>query len=373
MPRLPTDSLEESPAGPSDPEFIDLDNINGLDEPEFTMPPAGSLTGIATQSETAGVSVATSAPDPLHELIKIYDDDESPKVSLGTLMHIEEEKGPEKTSSPIPEVQILKVPRKDKEVKSVLDTKTLDVSETEKGSPKNQLGSDEPEKGAPQQEIGVSMADEQESVDSIPDTSISISAQNPDKCQIEVGPSEHNEEVQEPDLEQIYTTGSLGNTLRWVDQQIPEPVDEVVDIHEIAYDRKRKAIVQRTTKKRRITLDRSILITIEEHLINTDHSKTSELIDAGMAITDATLDRAKRDEKELVATLKELEHLRHLAKYYQDTTQVAVYLRSEFKEAYSKFTNEQHLFTPKIAELQEDTLMALATCKDMERWHEKAQ
>jgi hypothetical protein len=26
-----------------------------------------------------------------------------------------------------------------------------------------------------------------------------------------------------------------------------------------------------------------------------------------------------------------------------------------------------------IAELQEDTLMALATCKDMERWYERVQ
>jgi hypothetical protein len=92
----------------------------------------------------------------------------------------------------------------------------------------------------------------------------------------------------------------------------------------------------------------------------------TELIGVGMAISDATLDRAKRDEKELATTLKELEHLRHLAEYYQGTTQTTVYLRSEFKEAYNKFTNERHLFTAKIVELQEDTLMALATCKDME-------
>jgi hypothetical protein len=46
--------------------------------------------------------------------------------------------------------------------------------------------------------------------------------------------------------------------------------------------------------------------------------------------------------------------------------------RSEFQEAYNKFTDERHLFTARIVELQEDTLMALATCKDMERWYEKA-
>jgi hypothetical protein len=129
-------------------------------------------------------------------------------------------------------------------------------------------------------------------------------------------------------------------------------VDEVANIHAIAYDRKRKAIAHKTTKKRRITLYCSILITIlEEHLINTKHAKTFELIDAGMEITDATLDRAKRDKVELAATLKELEHLRHLEKYYQDNTQAAVFLRSEFQEAYNKFTYERHLFTARIDEL----------------------
>jgi hypothetical protein len=97
-------------------------------------------------------------------------------------------------------------------------------------------------------------------------------------------------------------------------------MDEVADIHAISYDRERKAIVKRTTKKRRITLDRSILITTEEHLINIEHDKRSELIDANMEITYATLDRAKRDEEEMATALKELEHLRHLDKYYQDTT-----------------------------------------------------
>jgi hypothetical protein len=79
----------------------------------------------------------------------------------------------------------------------------------------------------------------------------------------EVGPSKHRDEVQEPSLEQVYTIRSLGNTLTWGDQRIPEPVDEVSDIQAIAYDQKRKIIIQRTTKKRRITLDHSILITTE--------------------------------------------------------------------------------------------------------------
>jgi hypothetical protein len=82
--------------------------------------------------------------------------------------------------------------------------------------------------------------------------------------------------------------------LTWGDQQIPEPVDEVADIQAISYDQKRKSIMKRTTKKRRLTLDHSILITTKEKLISTEHAKTSELIDTGMEITDATLDREKR-------------------------------------------------------------------------------
>jgi hypothetical protein len=150
----------------------------------------------------------------------------------------------------------------------------------------------------------------------------------------------HIEEAQKPILEQIHTIRSLGDTLTWGEQQIPEPVDEVVDIQVITYDRKRKSIMKRTTKKRRLTLDISILITTEEKLLNIEHAKTYEIIGAGMAITEATLDRERRDEKELAVALKELEHLHHLEKYYQDSTHAMVFLRSESQEAYKKFTSE---------------------------------
>jgi hypothetical protein len=139
-------------------------------------------------------------------------------------------------------------------------------------------------------------------------------------------------------------------------------VDEVDDIHSIAYDWKQKYIVHRTTKKRRITLDRSIPI---NHRGKSNKYKVKpkhlNLLVQGMTITDATPDREKRDEEELAIALKELEHLRHLEKYYQDTTQAVVFLRSEFKEAYKKFIDERHMFTARIAEMQEDNLMVLAT------------
>jgi hypothetical protein len=38
---------------PSGPEFIDLDEITGLDDPEFTTPPVGSPTGVSAQPGTS--------------------------------------------------------------------------------------------------------------------------------------------------------------------------------------------------------------------------------------------------------------------------------------------------------------------------------
>jgi hypothetical protein len=70
-------------------------------------------------------------------------------------------------------------------------------------------------------------------------------------------------------MEHLYMTGSLGSTLSWGDQQIPEPVNEIINIQEISYDRKRKVVMIRTTKKRKITLANTLLITKEETLFDT--------------------------------------------------------------------------------------------------------
>jgi hypothetical protein len=193
-----------------------------------------------------------------------------------------------------------------------------------------------------------------------------------DEKQTKFEPLEHMKEVQEPILEQIHIDKSLGNTLIWGEKQIPNLVDEVTDIQAISYDRNRKDIMKRTTKKIRLMLDRSILITTKEKLLSTEHAKKYDLIDTQIAITDATLNREQRYEKELATVLKDLEHLHHLEKYYQDSMQATVFLRGEFQDAYVKFTNEQHLFTAGIGYLQEDTLMELTTYKYVERWHEKS-
>jgi hypothetical protein len=58
----------------------------------------------------ARTSWRASAPNPLHNLITIYDDEESLKVSLVTLVQIKEEKEPKKSSSPSPDAQIQRLP-----------------------------------------------------------------------------------------------------------------------------------------------------------------------------------------------------------------------------------------------------------------------
>ena len=121
-------------------------------------------------------------------------------------------------------------------------------------------------------------------------------------------------------MEHLYTARSLGSTLSWGDQQILELVDEVFDIQAISYERKSKFLMRRTIKKRKLTLDNTLFITTEETLFDIENAKMTELIGAGMDITNATLDMEKGDEREVDEMKKEMDHLRHQAEYYQNST-----------------------------------------------------
>jgi hypothetical protein len=99
-----------------------------------------SPTGVSTQPEIVGASGRTTASNPLNEMIKIYDDDESPEVSLVTLVHIKEEKEPEKTSCPVPDTQAQGLQHREQEVKSVLDTQLPNALETQVNNPKDEQG-----------------------------------------------------------------------------------------------------------------------------------------------------------------------------------------------------------------------------------------
>jgi hypothetical protein len=111
---FPADNPDEIQIGPSGPKLIDINEITRLDNPKITMPQDGSLVGVSAQPKIVGVSVGTSAPDSLCELIKIYDDYEILEVSLVSPVHIKEEKEPEKTSSLVPDAQIHGLPQNGK-------------------------------------------------------------------------------------------------------------------------------------------------------------------------------------------------------------------------------------------------------------------
>ena len=52
----------------------------------------------------------------------------------------------------------------------------------------------------------------------------------------------------------------------------------------------------------------------------------------------------------MAATLKDLEHLCHLAEYYKSATQTVVYLKGDFNGVYNEFKKERHMLTENIVE-----------------------
>jgi len=93
----------------------------------------------------------------------------------------------------------------------------------------------------------------------------------------------------EPVMENFHTLGNLGNILSWGDQQFLELVNEVVEVQAISYDRKRKMVVKRISKKRRLTLDNDVVVTMKENLFDTKKAKVNKLLGEWMAIIDAPL------------------------------------------------------------------------------------
>jgi hypothetical protein len=79
-------------------------------------------------------------------------------------------------------------------------------------------------------------------------------------------------------------------------QPIPDPLEEVVDLESIAYNRHKQAIVKRTRKRKQVDVDSVILCTTEESLLDIKKDKLSDLLSAGIAISHATIDKAKARE-----------------------------------------------------------------------------
>jgi hypothetical protein len=77
MKRVSTDNPIKSQEGPSDPEPIQIEETTGLDNPKVSTPQVRSLGDALSHPKIVRTSGRESAPNPLHDLITIYDDEES--------------------------------------------------------------------------------------------------------------------------------------------------------------------------------------------------------------------------------------------------------------------------------------------------------
>lgn len=85
----------------------------------------------------------TSGQNPLHYLITIYDDDDSPKFSLVTSVQITEEKEPERESTPGPDGPVKSHPQIKHEAESALDIDPINIPKTPMENSKDEPGSGE--------------------------------------------------------------------------------------------------------------------------------------------------------------------------------------------------------------------------------------
>jgi hypothetical protein len=119
----------------------------------------------------------------------------------------------------------------------------------------NDLGVGEQEEETEQPKIDTSKTELPTNVNPSPTSPARKNNSSVDENQSKSKSPEHTKtsptkELKEPTVEHIYMAGSLGSTMSWGDQPIPELVYEIDDIHAIYYDRKRKYVMRRTTKKR---------------------------------------------------------------------------------------------------------------------------
>jgi len=109
-----------------------------------------------------------------------------------------------------------------------------------------------------------------------------------------------------PTMEHFHTLGSMGIMLAWGDKKIPKPLDEVVDIEAITYDKKIQVSVTRASRKRKLNLDNTMVMTVEETLLDAKKDKVNEMLGAVVAISHATIDKEREDDREVVAMRIEL-------------------------------------------------------------------
>jgi hypothetical protein len=156
MSRILVDDPIKRRGEPSGLEPIQLEEIIGPENHEVPPPQIRSPGGISTQPEIARTPERISVPNPLFNLITIYDDEKSSEVSLVTPLQITEEREPERASAPGPDAPIQSHPQSEHEVKNSLDTKLLNVSGTPMENSKDEIGSSSQKEEIPQKEVNIS-------------------------------------------------------------------------------------------------------------------------------------------------------------------------------------------------------------------------
>jgi hypothetical protein len=112
-------------------------------------------------------------------------------------------------------------------------------------------------------------------------------------------------------LQYFHTPESFQNVLSWGNRQIPYPIEELVDLESISYNRWRQAIVRIKQKRKRVYVDIVVVYMTEEPLFDMKSINLIELVAAGVEISHATIDKARVDKAKVENMKKELEFLRN--------------------------------------------------------------
>jgi len=145
MMKILVDNPIESRREPSNLETMLFEENIGSENPEFPPPQIRSPGDISTQPEIARKLGRKSVPNPLFDLITIYDDEESSEVSLVTPVKITEEKEPERASTLGLDAPIQSLSQSENEVESALEVEPLNIPGTPMDSSRDELGSGEQE------------------------------------------------------------------------------------------------------------------------------------------------------------------------------------------------------------------------------------
>jgi hypothetical protein len=94
-------------------------------------------------------------PNPLFDLITIYDDEDISKVSLVSPMQITKEKEPDRESTPVLDAPSQTRPQREHELESTLDVEPLDIPGAQMDIARDELGLGKQEEEIPQQEIDI--------------------------------------------------------------------------------------------------------------------------------------------------------------------------------------------------------------------------